>query len=240
MTTTRLVDTRVLFLSAALLGAGGLLFVACSGGQAPTRPTSVGLASSAPAAAAAGAASTSGAATIVSSQTSRDPLPGANTCQPPNTELCHVYNRTGLLDLCVDSAGLAQHQGHPNDYPVTTEVCDNADNDCDGQVDEGGVCSCPCELLYDKGIVLYTLKGGQGVPVLQTGTVGGESTATCVRSDPPLDLTLSSKTSGAAGTGCSVIVREGGVPVEDFDLLVPAFKAQREACVAVVQSRCQP
>jgi hypothetical protein len=94
--------------------------------------------------------------------------------------------------------------------------------------------TCPCEIQYAKAIVYMTLRGPAEDPVLQTDTVGSESVATCnwgTFAGQP-DMTLSSKTTGR----CSAIVRSLSDP--PFDFALPASKAQREACAALLQSSC--
>ena len=39
----------------------------------------------------------------------------------------------------------------PTVYPQADEVCDNKDNNCDGQVDENDVCPCPYRAFENKG-----------------------------------------------------------------------------------------
>ena len=79
------------------------------------------------------------------------------------TQLGQLENRMVLLENQIDSLlnsadtdgdGYTIIDGDCNDYdktvyPGAAEICDAKDNDCDNQVDEGGVCiNCPVEIMF--------------------------------------------------------------------------------------------
>jgi hypothetical protein len=74
-------------------------------------------------------------------------LASGATAGQPKVLICH---KGRIIDVAAPS--VPAHLAH-GDTEVTTEVCDGVDNDCNGEVDEGGVCSpailgCTC---FDVG-----------------------------------------------------------------------------------------
>jgi hypothetical protein len=71
----------------------------------------------------------------------------AAACSGNKVQVCHrpPGNPTNRQQLCIATNALPAHLGH-GDSLSSPEACDGVDNDCDGSVDEGGVCaaSCPC------------------------------------------------------------------------------------------------
>lgn len=183
MKTSRVVSIRMALASAALGLASGVAFMACGGGQGPIAPAPV---TGARSMSEPGVSATGGGA-AASGQ-----MGSGRSCEAPKTTWCHVPDGQGPIEICIDSAGVADHQRHPNDSPIktwyedrdgdgygagpgrgsclapdgyvdrsgdcndddaavnpgATEACDGADNDCDGQADEGAVC--PCGAICDS------------------------------------------------------------------------------------------
>jgi hypothetical protein len=155
----------------------------------------------------------------------------AITASRANTALvCHRDGTGDFAPLYVNPQAVPAHLGH-GDGQVGSPVPGGQPNAVFGA---NCAMPCPCELLYQKANVLYTLKGGRQLPVLTSGIVAGESVATCAFGSPP-EMTWSSKASGASGLGCSATVDYMDDPIVFF---APASKTERESCAALLQSTC--
>jgi hypothetical protein len=64
----------------------------------------------------------------------------------PKVNVCHIPpgNPGNPHSISVAASAVPAHLAH-GDHLVGAEVCDGVDNDCDGTIDEGGVCTpIPC------------------------------------------------------------------------------------------------
>lgn len=98
-----------------------------------------------------------------------------------------IDNNTGGTGGSAGSPGVAGSGNYPGtggspSCNPTTEVCDGYDNDCDGQVDEGGVCDAPalCEgtvYLSPDSLRVFVAKCANNTPyVSEIGYGGAEVT----------------------------------------------------------------
>jgi hypothetical protein len=151
-----------------------------------------------------------------------------------------TYGGTTTQLACTVPGGFVERNNDCNDEvatinPGATEVCDDVDNDCDGQVDEGNVCTCPCAALYNTAIATYVGLGGTIAPSSQPTLC--YVSVTIFDNHP--DLLLSSNAGGGAGAGCYASVRPPGFQEPyPVDTLIPAFPAQRQACTDLLPSIC--
>lgn len=68
----------------------------------------------------------------------------ANAAPKNRVEICHNTGSGNLLRITVAEPSLDAHVDNHGDWPAGDEVCDGIDNDCNGETDEGDVCSnCP-------------------------------------------------------------------------------------------------
>lgn len=113
--------------------------------------------------------------------------------------------------FCVD---LDCNDLDPSINPEVDEVCDNVDNNCDTQIDEGGVCqdSCivqddgtPCDdgLFCTGGDVCINQVCVGGFPVCDEGFACDEQTDSCIQSDSCGDGVCDPNIGEGAGT-CEV------------------------------------
>jgi hypothetical protein len=175
---------RTLLVAVGVMFAAAITLVACQGAGTP----------SAPSVAAAPAAPTAGASQGGELTASAD----------SKVQVCHrpPGNPTNRQVIRVAQNALRAHLSH-GDNVYGPEVCDSVDNDCDGQVDQGNVCS--------------NCAGAGGTEVLGAcwflGANGQSCTAVCGGVGLSYDdATRAIAGSGGSGAACSAVLGAIGAP----------------------------